>query len=104
MAFQRGHALVPSVVRVVQLTGAQDLKNLEASGELNLADLLVTASDAIFDRLVADGLDPRVLANAEKIQKRPHHSRVETLDTLLQDSIETRSSHRASKSLVPLPS
>lgn len=45
-----------------------------------------------------------MIANAEKIQKRPHHSRVETLDTLLQDSIETRSSHRASKSLVPLPS
>ena len=48
MAFQRGHALVPSVVRVVQLTGAQDLRNLEATGELNLTDLLVTASDAIF--------------------------------------------------------
>jgi hypothetical protein len=69
MAFQRGRALVLSVARVVQLTGAQDLKNLEASGELDLADLLVTASDAIFDRLVADGLDPRALANADVYER-----------------------------------
>ncbi|HBP21955.1 MAG TPA: hypothetical protein DEA08_29740 [Planctomycetes bacterium] len=69
MAFQRGHALVPSVVRVVQLTGAQDLKNLEATGELNLTDLLVTASDAIFDRLVADGLTPGALANPEVYER-----------------------------------
>ena len=69
MAFKRGRALVPSVERVVQLTGAQDLKNLQASGELDLADLLVTASDAIFDRLVADGLDPRALANAEVYER-----------------------------------
>lgn len=65
MAFLRGHALVASVARVVQLTGAQDLKNLEATGELDLDDLLVTASDAVFDRLVADGLDPRALVNPE---------------------------------------
>ena len=56
-AFQRGVALVPSLARMVQLTGAQDLRNLEASGELRLEDLLVTASDGIFDRLVADGDD-----------------------------------------------
>lgn len=69
MVFQRGRALVPSVARVVQLTGAQDLGNLEASGELSLADLLVTASDAVFDRLVADGLDPAGLVNAEVYER-----------------------------------
>lgn len=68
-AFQRGVALVPSLARVVQLTGAQDLRNLEVSGELKLEDLLVTASDGIFDRLVADGVDPSRLANPEVYER-----------------------------------
>ena len=67
MAFLRGVALVASVARVVQLTGAQDLRNVE--GELRLEDLLVTSSDSIFDRLVADGLDPTFLANPEVYER-----------------------------------
>jgi hypothetical protein len=67
--FTRGVPLVPSVARIVQLTGAQDLRNLEASGELKLDDLLVTASDGVFDRLVADGLDPALLTNPEVYER-----------------------------------
>lgn len=69
MTFRRGVPLVPTVARLVQLTGAQDLKNLEASGELKLADLLVTASDAVFDRLLADGIDPATLVAPEVYER-----------------------------------
>jgi len=51
----RGTALVPTLERVAQLTGATHLRNLEASGGLQLSDLLVTASDAILDRAWAEG-------------------------------------------------
>ncbi len=56
--WQRGTALVPDVARVAQLTGATDLSNLESTGELRLADLLVSASDAIYDRLLVEGVVP----------------------------------------------
>ena len=69
MAFIRGTPLVGSLARVVQLTGAQDLRNLEVTGELALTDVLVTASDAIFDRLVADGLEPPALVNAQVYER-----------------------------------
>lgn len=69
MIFQRGVPLVPTVARLVQLTGAQDLKNLEATGELKLTDLLVTASDGIFDRLLSDGIDPGALTMPEAYER-----------------------------------
>lgn len=69
MGFRRGVALVPSVRRVVELTSAMDLRNLEATGELRLEDLLVTASDAIFDRLVVDGIRPEALRNPEVYER-----------------------------------
>lgn len=65
----RGTALVSTVARVVQLTGRQDLAELEADGELTLTDLLVTASDAIYDQLEADGIDPTKLTNAEVYER-----------------------------------
>jgi hypothetical protein len=67
--FARGKALVPTVARVVQLTGAQDLRNLEATGELKLEELLVTASDSVFDHLVSDGVDPVLLVNPEVYER-----------------------------------
>lgn len=69
MTFRRGVALVRSVARVVQLTGALDLRNLEASGELRLDELLVSASDAVYDRLVVDGHDPERLDNPEVYER-----------------------------------
>ena len=69
MTFRRGVPLVPTVARLVQLTGAQDLKNLEASKELRLTDLLLTASDGVFDRLVADGIDPAELLAPEVYER-----------------------------------
>lgn len=69
MILRRGAPLVPTVQRVVQLTGAQDLKNLEASGELKLEELLVTASDSVYDRLAADGVEPEALLNPEVYER-----------------------------------
>lgn len=63
MGMTRGTALVLTKARLVQLTGVQHLANLEASGELTLTDLLVTASDAIYDQLEGDGSDPTLLTN-----------------------------------------
>lgn len=59
----RGTALVTTKARVVQLTGKQNLDNLTTSLELSLPDLLVTASDAIFDQLESDGHEPGDLEN-----------------------------------------
>lgn len=63
MGMTRGTALVLTKARLVQLTGIQDLANLETDGELTLTDLLVTASDAIYDQLDGDGIDPTLLTN-----------------------------------------
>lgn len=65
MPFRRNWPLVPSVSRVVQLTGRTDLKNLEASGELALADLLLSASNTIHDKLQARGVRPERVTNPE---------------------------------------
>jgi hypothetical protein len=59
----RGVALVANIAAVVALTGEQDLANLEADSELTVATLLVSASDAIFDQLQADDVDPTLLSN-----------------------------------------
>lgn len=69
MAMTRGTALVLTRARVVQLTGVQDLANLEADGELTLTDLLVTASDAIYDQLDGDGVDPTKLTNETRYER-----------------------------------
>ena len=68
-SLRRGVPLVPTLARVVQLTGAQDLRNLEASCELKLDELLVTASDGVFDRLTVDGIDPAALTNPEVYER-----------------------------------
>jgi hypothetical protein len=65
MPFHRDVALVPTVARIVQLTGRTDLKNLEASGELALVDLLRSASNTIHDKLQARGVRPDRVTNAE---------------------------------------
>jgi len=65
VSFRRNWPLVPSVARVVQLTGRTDLKNLEASGELALADLLLSASNTIYERLRGKGVPPERLKNPE---------------------------------------
>jgi len=61
----RGTPLVANVAAVVQLTGQQNLANLEADSELTLTDLLTTASDAIYDQLEQHGIDPTALTNEE---------------------------------------
>lgn len=71
-AMTRGTALVASVTRIVELTGQQDLAQLEADSELDIdaaAGLLVTASDAIYDQLEGDGVDPTLLTNATAFER-----------------------------------
>jgi len=65
VSLRRDEPLVPSVERVVELTGRTDLRNLEASGELDLTDLLRSAHNTIHDRLEARGVDPARLTNPE---------------------------------------
>ena len=65
MGFRRDTPLVPTVERVVQLTGRTDLRNLEASGELRLEDLLLSASATVYDKLQARGVRPENVVNAE---------------------------------------
>ena len=69
MAMTRGVALVANIAAVVALTSEQDLSNLEAGSELTVANLLVTASDAIFDQLRADNVDPTLLTNEEVYER-----------------------------------
>ncbi len=65
MAFRRELPLVPTVERFVQLAGRADLRNLEASGELNLEDLLRSASATVYDKVKALGFQPEDIVNAE---------------------------------------
>lgn len=52
----------------------------------------------------------KMIANADKIKKRPQLSRVDTLESIEKTiasraaTIDSKGSHRNSKSLVPLPS
>ena len=70
MAIVRGTALAGLVEGdLVKLTGRQDLANLEADAELDLADMLVTASDWVYDRLTKAGVDPSLVTN-EEVYKR----------------------------------
>lgn len=65
----RGTALVANVGHVARLTGQAGLAALETDGELTVPQLLVTASDAIYDRLEVDGVDPSALTNAERYER-----------------------------------
>ena len=56
MAFLRDVPLVPTLERFVQLVGRADLRNLEASGELALDELLRSASATIYDKVRARGV------------------------------------------------
>lgn len=68
MAISRGTALVATLRKVAQLTGQAGLDALETS-ELVLADLLVSASDAVYDRLKGDGIDPALLTTSAAFEK-----------------------------------
>lgn len=70
MPFRRNFPLVPSVARVVQLAGRTDLKNLEASGELELADLLLSASNTIYDKFQKERrVPPERIRNPEVYER-----------------------------------
>ena len=58
--WQRGVALVKDLPHVMRITAATHLTNLEnGKGKLDLKEVLVSASDAIFDRVIAEGVSPR---------------------------------------------
>jgi hypothetical protein len=63
VSWARGTSIVADLARVAQLTGQQDLANLEAGGEITIAQLLISASDSIYDQLQADGVDPTGITN-----------------------------------------
>ena len=65
MAFLRDVPLVPTLERFVQLVGRADLRNLEASGELALDELLRSASATIYDKVRARGVRPEDVVNPE---------------------------------------
>jgi len=58
-SWQRGVALVKDLDHVMRLTSASHLSNLEANGTIDLSKVLVSASDAILDRVVAEGIAPK---------------------------------------------
>ncbi len=68
-AMTRGTALVPTIAGVLNLTGRTDLTDLEDDSELAVATLLIAASDAIYDQVEADGVDPTTLDNAEVFER-----------------------------------
>ena len=68
MAITRGTALVATLKAVAQLTGQAGLDALETS-ELVLADVLVSASDVVFDRLKGDGVDPALLTTSSAFER-----------------------------------
>lgn len=51
MALSRDSALLTTAGQVVDLTGAQDLANLEADSEFSVADTLLEAHRWVYDRL-----------------------------------------------------
>jgi len=71
--WQRGIPLVKTLQRVMQLTAATELHVLEIPGELDLEDVLVSASDAVLDRVWAEddaleGIDPLLYERAVAFQ------------------------------------
>lgn len=69
MGMSRGTALVADAGQLVRLTGQTGLPNLSADPEFDLDGLLVSASDAIFDRLEVDGIDPTTLTNETRYER-----------------------------------
>ncbi len=63
MGMARGTPLVTDVAAVVKLTGQQGLNNIPIAAELSIPDLLTAASDYVFDRIDAIGVDPTKLSN-----------------------------------------
>lgn len=68
-AMTRGTALVANIAAVAALTGQADLAAIEDDSELTVATLLIAASDAIYDQLEADGVDPTDLTNASRFER-----------------------------------
>jgi len=68
-SFVRGTALVTSIASVAGLTGRSDLASLEDDAELTIATILIAASDAIYDQLVAEGIDASAITNAEVYER-----------------------------------
>jgi len=72
-SWQHGVALVKDLAHVMRLTAATELHVLEIPGELDLKDVLVSASDAILDRVIAEGaaltdVNPRLYERAVAFQ------------------------------------
>ena len=65
----RGTALVPTVAGVVALTAHQGLANIPEAAEVTLTDVLVSASDAVYDKIQGQGVDPTTLTNAEVYER-----------------------------------
>ncbi len=69
----RGTALVTDAGHVTRLTGQAGLPNLEIGDDegdrVSVSDLLISASDAIYDRLETDGIDPATLTNENRYQR-----------------------------------
>lgn len=65
MGFRRDVPLVPTLERFVQLVPLADLRNLEASGELSMEELLRSASATIYDKVRARGIPPERVVNPE---------------------------------------
>jgi hypothetical protein len=68
VAITRGSALIAEA-DIVNLTGRQDLARLETGAEFDRAALLITATDWVYDRLVALGIDPSLLSNQTSYER-----------------------------------
>lgn len=64
MPFRRDFPLIPTLERFVELAPFADLRNLEASGELNLEEVLRSASATVYDKVKAGGVHPERVTNA----------------------------------------
>ena len=69
MAFRRDVPLIPTLERFVQLVPLADLRNLEASGELSLEELLRSASATVYDMVRAGGVPPELVLNPQIYEK-----------------------------------
>lgn len=65
MPFRRDVPLIPTLERFVELAPFADLRNLEASGELSLEEVLRSASATVYDKVKAGGVRPEHVTNPE---------------------------------------
>ena len=63
MGMTRGVAIVADITTLRNLTGRQNLADLQADSELVVATFLITASDWVFDGLEGVGVDPTQITN-----------------------------------------